>query len=236
MKIHVVAFATASDILGRGATEVELPDGAKLSDLQALLFERHPKLDGLWPRLAVAVDGQLAKEDLALADGVEVALLPPVSGGLPAALEAPTARLRAELVHEAIDVPAVERAVADPACGAVLLFLGNVRNHHRGRRVARLTYSAYEDMARERLLTIVDELESDDADPAGIVRVAIVHRLGDVPIGEPSVAIAVASAHREAAYETSRLALERLKREVPIWKRETYDDGSSTWREEEPLG
>lgn len=81
MKIHVVAFATASDVLGRGPNEVELPDGARLSDLRALLFERHPRLETLWPRLAVAVDGALAKDDPELEPGVEVALLPPVSGG-----------------------------------------------------------------------------------------------------------------------------------------------------------
>lgn len=139
---------------------------------------------------------------------------------------------RAALVRDAIDVAAVERLVADPSCGAVLLFLGTVRDHHGGRRVARLEYSAYEPMARERLATIVRELE-DEADG---LRVAIVHRLGDVPLGEASVVIAVASPHREAGYEASRTALERLKREVPIWKRETYDDGEVAWREEEPLG
>ena len=143
-------------------------------------------------------------------------------------------RLRADLVHEAIDVAAVERAVAHSSCGAVLLFLGNVRDHHGGKTVVRLSYSGYESMARERLERIVRELEGEGRD-AGL-RVTIVHRLGDVPIGEPSVVIAVASAHREAAYDASRTALERLKREVPIWKRETYDDGGEVWREEESLG
>lgn len=146
----------------------------------------------------------------------------------------PATRLRADLVHEAIDVASVEHAVAHPSCGAVLLFLGNVRDHHGGKKVVRLSYSAYETMARERLRRIARELEDEGRD-AGL-RVAIVHRLGDVPIGEPSVVIAVASAHREAAYDASRTALERLKREVPIWKRETYDDGDEVWREEESLG
>ena len=103
--------------------------------------------------------------------------------------ESPT-RLRADLVHDAIDVAAVERAVAHPSCGAVLLFLGNVRDHHGGKRVVRLSYSAYESMARQRLRRIVDELE--DTNRGAGLRVAIVHRIGDVPIGEPSVVIAVA--------------------------------------------
>ena len=113
-----------------------------------------------------------------------------------------------------------------------MVFLGNVRNHHAGREVAALTYSAYRTMAEARLEAIVSELEAADED----LRSEIVHRLGEVPVGEPSVVIAVASPHRAAAYEASRLALERLKREVPIWKRERYADGETVWREEEPLG
>lgn len=139
---------------------------------------------------------------------------------------------RGALVDAAIDVGAVEALVAHPSCGAVLLFLGMVRDHHVGRRVARLDYSAYRPMAQTTLERIVTELETE----AEHLRLAIVHRLGTVPVGEPSVVIAAASPHRAEAYEASRLALERLKKEVPIWKREHYADGEVTWREEEPLG
>ncbi len=138
---------------------------------------------------------------------------------------------RAGLVEEPIDVAAVERAVAAPECGAVLLFLGTVRDQHQGRTVRLLTYTAYRPMALKVLERITKELEREDPS----LRLAIVHRLGDVEVGEASVVIAVASPHRQAAYEASRLALERLKREVPIWKRERYDDGEVAWREEEPL-
>jgi len=222
MKVRVLAFATASDVVGRGPLEVELPAKARLGDLRSELLGRFPDLEPLWPRLAVAIDGELAGADRELHDGAEVALLPPVSGG-----SGPST----QLVDTPIDVAAVERAVASPECGAVLLFLGSVRDHHRGRRVEKLDYSAYRAMAESALERIARELEA-----AGErVRVAIVHRLGEVPAGEPSVAIAVASPHREAAYEASRTALERLKREVPIWKREHYTDGEAAWREEEPL-
>ena len=138
---------------------------------------------------------------------------------------------KAALVDDTIDVAAVERLVASEECGAVLLFLGTVRNHHAGRAVAGLTYSAYRTMAEANLKRIVDELEA----AGDRLKVAVVHRLGDVPLSEPSVVIAVASPHREAAYDASRTALERLKKEVPIWKREHYVDGEVTWREEEPL-
>lgn len=135
------------------------------------------------------------------------------------------------LVDGPIDVGAVEHRVADPACGAVLLFLGTVRDHHAGRRVTGLTYTAYRSMAAAALRRITAELEAGGER----LRLAIVHRLGEVPVGEASVAIAAASPHRAAAYEASRQALERLKREVPIWKREHYAGGEAAWREEEPL-
>jgi molybdopterin synthase catalytic subunit len=113
----------------------------------------------------------------------------------------------------------------------VVVFLGTVRDNHAGKPVEKLTYSAYRAMALEGLRRIVEDLEA--AAPG--LRAAIVHRLGEVPVGEASVVIAVASPHRAAAYEASRTALERLKAEIPIWKREHYADGGVAWREEEPL-
>lgn len=221
MKVRVLAFATASDHLGRGPRQVELPEGSTLSDLRRRLEQEAPGIAALWPRLAVAVGGKLAPGDPLLTDGVEVALLPPVSGGAP----------RPALCHGPLDVAALSVEVAGPERGAVLLFLGTVRNHHQGRAVAALDYSSYESMAAERLETICRELEA--AAPG--LKVAIQHRLGEVPAGEASVVIAVASPHRQAAYEASRMALERLKKEVPIWKRERYADGTEAWREEEAL-
>jgi molybdopterin synthase catalytic subunit len=225
LRVRVVAFATASDILGRRPAEVELPEGAHLDQLRTALTERHPALETVWDRLAVAVDGRLARGNEALEDGSEVALLPPVSGGSDAPGEMPV------LVDGPIDLAAVEGRVRSADCGAVLLFLGTVRDHHAGRSVEQLTYTAYRPMAEAALRRIAGELEAAGERLA----VRIVHRLGEVPVGEPSVVIAVASPHREAAYGASRTALERLKREVPIWKREHYADGEAVWREEEPL-
>ena len=229
MKIRLLAFASASDALGTGETEMELPDGADVARLRALLEERHPELGPLWGRLAVAVDGEIAGPRTPLSEGAEVALLPPVSGGAPAGPA--LAERRAALTDEPIDAAAVTAAVSAPSRGAVLLFLGTVRGSRSGRPVVGLTYSAYRPMAEERLARIVAELEAAEED----LGLAIAHRLGDVPVGEASVAIAAASPHRAAAYEASRLALERLKREVPVWKRERYGDGGAEWREEEAL-
>ena len=219
MKIRLLAFASAGDALGATETELELPDGSRVADLRARLDRDHPALTPLWPRLAVAVDGRISGPDESLSDGVEVALLPPVSGG----------SSLAELVDGPIDVDRVVRSVEAPGFGAVVVFLGTVRNHHAGRTVEKLTYSAYRKMAADTLARIVSDLEAQGT------RVAILHRLGEVPVGEASVVIAVGSPHRAAAYEASRTALERLKAEVPIWKREHYAEGEAVWREEEAL-
>lgn len=150
MKVRVLAFATASDFLGRAPLEVELADGARLSDLRRRLETDKPGLAALWPRLAVAVGGQLVQDDRPLADGIEVALLPPVSGGRPEiATEGPAQR--PILCHGPLDAAALSREVESPERGALLLFLGAVRNSHAGRAVEALTYSSYETMATERI-------------------------------------------------------------------------------------
>jgi molybdopterin synthase catalytic subunit len=136
------------------------------------------------------------------------------------------------LVDGELDTAAIVKKVASPARGAVLVFEGRVRDSHQGRGVTHLTYEAYRPMAVGRLAAIVEDLEA--AFPG--LAAALYHRLGEVPAGEPSVVIAVASPHRDAAYEASRQALERLKAEVPIWKQEHFADGTASWRESEPLG
>jgi molybdopterin synthase catalytic subunit len=222
MRVRVLAFATAATELGATESEIDLPAGASVDTLRRELLARHPGLADLWPRLAVAVDGELVNADTALADDVEVALLPPVSGG---------DRRRARLVDGPIDVETLRSETGHPSCGAVTLFVGSARDNHQGRPVSGLAYAAYRRMAIASLERIAVELEAE----APGLRLGIVHRLGDVPVGEASVAIAAASPHRGAAFSAARTALERLKRETPIWKRERYLDGGSAWREEEPL-
>lgn len=113
----------------------------------------------------------------------------------------------------------------------MVVFLGTVRDHANGRPVTGIEYTAYERLAEARLGAIVAGLEGQPAGP----RVAIVHRLGRLEVGDCSIAIVTASPHREAAYDANRAALERVKREVPIWKHERYGDGTRAWREVEPL-
>jgi molybdopterin synthase catalytic subunit len=134
------------------------------------------------------------------------------------------------LVEGPIDTASLLGAVAAPGRGAVVLFLGTVRDEHAGRTVRGIEYSGYRAMAESALARIEAELAREHG-----AKVRIVHRLGAMSVGEASVAIAAAAPHRAAAYAASRAALERLKAEVPIWKRELYADGDAAWREEEPL-
>ncbi|MEA2694920.1 MAG: MoaE-MoaD fusion protein [Acidobacteriota bacterium] len=234
MRIRLLAFASAADALGAAELELDLDPGSRVSDLRARLEREHPGLVPLWPRLAVAVDGRIVRPEEALAEGVEVALLPPVSGGSGAGAPGTpenAERVRTALVEGPIEIDRVVEGISGPGRGAVVVFLGTVRNQHAGQKVTQLTYSAYRAMARAALEAIAADLEAAHEG----LRAAIVHRLGEVGVGEASVVIATASPHRAAAYEANRTALERLKTEVPIWKREHYAGGEAVWREEEPL-
>jgi molybdopterin synthase catalytic subunit len=133
----------------------------------------------------------------------------------------------ATLVRDAIDVAALMRAAARPECGAVVLFLGTTRGHHEGRGVTRLAYEAYDRMALDALGAI----ERAAASQFAIASCAIVHRLGEVPVTEASVAVAVAAPHRAAAFDACRWAMDELKRSAPIWKKEHFEDGDAAWAE-----
>jgi molybdopterin synthase catalytic subunit len=137
----------------------------------------------------------------------------------------------AELVRASIDVAALLRAAAHPACGAVNLFLGTTRDHHEGRRVLRLEYEAYDRMA----LVALAALEQSAREKFGLAHCAIVHRLGEVPVTEASVAVLTSAAHRAAAFDAARWAMDELKRNVPIWKKEHFEGGGEAWVAGHPL-
>ena len=138
----------------------------------------------------------------------------------------------AELRRTPIDLDAVLARARRPDCGAVSLFLGTTRDHHDGRRVTRLAYEAYESMA----LGALDQLEKRTLEKFPVATCAIVHRLGEVPLSEASVAVAVGAAHRGPAFEACRWAMDELKRGVPIWKKEFYAEGGEGWVEGTKLG
>jgi molybdopterin synthase catalytic subunit len=174
--------------------------------------------------VAISVNQEYAAADTQLHAGDEVALLPPVSGG--ADVEAPLVKLVRERIVPHDIVPALER----PEDGAIVIFDGVVRNHSRGRRTLYLEYESYEDMALKQL----EELAIQAKEQFAIRDLTIVHRLGRIEIGESSVLIAVFSAHRAAAFDACRWVIDTLKRTVPIWKKEFFEDGA-VWADGDPF-
>jgi molybdopterin synthase catalytic subunit len=138
----------------------------------------------------------------------------------------------AELVNQPIDVARLLVEARRPDCGAVALFLGTTRDHHDGRRVVRLAYEAYEPMA----VAALERLEREAVARHHVAACRIVHRLGEVPLAEPSVAVVVAAAHRGEAFDACRWAMDELKRSAPIWKKEFFAEGGEAWVEGAPLG
>jgi len=224
MRVRVLVFGVLKDLIHGDSSQLDLPDGATvqtLLDFYRRLAETHA---GLWLSIAVAVNRQYVTAAHPLADGDEVALLPPVSGG--AQESAP----RASIVHDRIDAHATVTGLERPEDGAMVIFDGMVRNNSRGRRTLYLVYEAYEEMALEQMRALAVKAVADFP----IRDVAIVHRLGRIEIGESSVLIAVASAHRAAAFEACRWLIDTLKKTVPIWKKEYFEDGA-VWADGEPF-
>jgi molybdopterin synthase catalytic subunit len=214
MRVRVLYFAIVRERLRRQEEEVELPAGATVGALLDELGRRYEAIAALRPHLQVARNRETAPADAALADGDEVALIPPVSGG--------SGRPPLAAVRDApLDLMEVVRAVSHPGAGGVVTFTGVVRRESRGRVVDRLEYEAYREMAEARLGAIAAELERAHEG----ARLAILHRVGVLAVGEPAVVIAASAPHRAAAFDACREAIERLKREAPIWKKEVGADG-----------
>ena len=226
MKVTALYFALYRDELGTRAAEVELPDGATASALWQISVAGHPRLDGLRAATRFARNGRYVPPEEVLSDGDEVAFLPPVSGGSDDhAAKAPYILI----TPDPLDLNALVAAVQDGAYGAVVTFTGAVRHTSDGaQEVVALEYEAYEELASANLAEIVQEITHRwPIIPPGAV--AIAHRTGRLVVGEASVMIAVASPHRKEAFEACVYAIDRLKDFVPIWKKEVYADGGSTW-------
>jgi MoaE-MoaD fusion protein len=236
MRVHVLFFGILKDIVGNSAESIDLPDGASVRDLIVHYESKIPRLKESLPSLALAVNQQYAGLDTKLKADDEVALLPPVSGGAPNGVgetppRQPASRRRyALIVRDPIDLPRTLANLKRGEDGAALVFEGVVRNQTRGRRTLYLDYEAYEDMA----LAQMESLAGQALKQFQVRDVALVHRLGCIEIGETSVLIAVASAHRAAAFEACRWLIDTLKRTVPIWKKEYFEDGA-VWADGEPF-
>lgn len=220
MQIRVLFFGILKDLAGRSAEVLTLPDSATVNDVLEHYRQEISRMKSVLPSIAISINQEYSGPDAVLKSGDEIALLPPVSGGAP----------RCKITREAIDTNAVLAALKQPEDGATLVFEGIVRNHSRGRRTLFLEYEAYEEMAFKEL----ESLASQALAQFQVREVSIVHRLGRIEIGEISVLIIVASAHRAATFEACRWLIDTLKLTVPIWKKEHFEDGA-VWADGEPF-
>lgn len=225
MRIEILTFGILKHLFS--SSVVELAEQATVEDLlHRLRGELEPEKANLLRGIAVSVNAEFARADHRLREGDVVGLLPPVSGGSSAADDAVVTFLTREPIPTARWMESIRR----PSDGAVTVFDGIVRNHTRTRRTLFLDYEAYEEMAEAQLR----ELAQAARERFAVRAVTIIHRLGRLEIGETSVLIVVASAHRAPALDASRWLIDTLKRTVPIWKKETFEDGA-VWADGEPF-
>jgi molybdopterin synthase catalytic subunit len=214
MTVTIRLFAMLRERAGRDSVEIELPDDATVADA----FDRlaaEPGLRELVERLPLrmAVNREYVGADAQIAPGDELAVIPPISGG--------AARTHAVVTEEALSAERLSAWVGDPGAGAIVTFQGVTRE------VASLDYDAYREMAEERMAAIL----ADAVDRHGLLAAAAEHRVGRVPRGEPGVVVAVAAGHRGEAFEGAREAIDRIKAEAPIWKKELDAGGEGAWVE-----
>jgi molybdopterin synthase catalytic subunit len=232
MQVRVFSFGVLKEWLGAAEATVELPESATVRELLARLSER--RATALLRGIAVSVNAEYATADQPLREGDEVGMLPPVSGGSCAQSDPSSERAAKEvfvaLTREPIDAQKLVTAARRGEDGAVVVFDGVVRNNSRGRKTLYLDYEAYEEMAARQMNALAREARSR----FGVRHVTMVHRLGRLQVGETSVLIVAASEHRVQAFEACRWLIDTLKKTVPIWKKETFQDGA-VWADGEPF-
>ena len=216
MLVRVLFFGVLKDLVGKAEESLDLPPGTTLGSLFARYSQRYETLDAKRPSILFARNQEFATPDTVLSDNDEVAFLPPVSGG-----SGGDGHIF-EIVRETIDSRALVEKLQRPEDGAVVVFEGVVRNNTKGRATTHLEYECYEGMAKEQMARIGREIAGQFA----IGRLGIVHRLGRLEVGEASVVVVATAPHRKPAFEAALEGINRLKREVPIWKKEFFADGA----------
>ena len=238
IKVHVLPFGAARDAVGHDEIDLALDAPANAASALSKLLADYPALKRFGNSLLLAVNQEYASSDQPISDGDELAVIPPVSGGSEEATETQRHGDRQkqeaaekdffELTTDPIDVGGVARRVALPECGATVTLDGYAREWTRGRRTLYLVYEAYAPMALSEMNRLAEQAHSKFE----IAHMGIVHRTGRLEIGETSVVIAVSAPHRRAAFEACEWAIRELKRTVPIWKKEVFEDGE-VWVEGE---
>jgi molybdopterin synthase catalytic subunit len=222
IQVRVLFFGAARDATGQEELKLSLSSPANVASALAQLLADYPALARFGNSLLLAVNQEYALPDREIFDGDELAVLPPVSGGSLSAHDF------FELTTDAIDVGAIARRIVLPECGATVTLDGYAREWTKGRRTLYLVYEAYPPMA----LSEMRRLGTQAHEKFEIAHLGIVHRTGRLEIGETSVVVAVSAPHRRAAFEACEWAIRELKRTVPIWKKEVFEDGE-VWVEGE---
>jgi molybdopterin converting factor subunit 1 len=215
MQVRLLFFATLKDIVGARQLLFEVPGGATVNDLLTRLEASYPRFKDYRPVLLTAINEEYVDRDARISEGDEVAIFPPVSGG--EACEDPLV----VITRDPIDAQKIAREMLRGEDGAICVFEGVVRNNSKGKRTLHLVYEAYETMAFRKL----EEIGQFVRQAWDIDRIALIHRLGHMDIGETSVAVIVTSAHRRASFDACHYAIDKLKKVVPIWKKEFFEDG-----------
>jgi molybdopterin synthase catalytic subunit len=221
MRVRVLFFGVLKDIVGAAEELVEVAPDTTLAGLFETYSERFETLRDKRPSILFARNREFSTPEAVLADNDEIAFLPPVSGGSQPEIRDPSGNLFA-ITRDVINSQELVRGLQRPEDGAVVVFEGVVRNNTKGRPTTYLEYECYEQMALEQMAHIGREV----ARQFQIGRLGIVHRLGRLEVGEASVSVVATAPHRKPAFEAALEAINRLKREVPIWKKEFFADGA----------
>jgi molybdopterin synthase catalytic subunit len=216
VKVRVLFFGAARDVVDQNPLEISLAAPATVASAFQSLVAKFSDLERFGRSLLFAVNQEYATPDTVLKENDELAVFPPVSGG---------SHDFFELTTEPIDVGAVARRVVLPECGATVTLDGYAREWTKGKHTLYLVYEAYDSMA----LTEMQRLGVEAHERFDIAHLGIVHRTGRLEIGETSVVIAASAPHRKAAFEACEWAIKELKRTVPIWKKEVFENGEEEW-------
>ena len=232
MRVKVLFFGMLKDIVGKAEDRLTVEEGSSVGRLYELYAARFPKLAEHSSSLLFSRNQEFAGRGDPVQDGDEVAFLPPVSGGSDGGSDDGETEMMEKnpcrLTRETIDTQGLVSELLQGGDGAVVAFEGVVRNNSGGRATKFLEYEAYEPMALAKMREIAAEVAGKFA----IDRIGMTHRLGHLDIGEASIVIVVTSAHRKPAFEACHYAIDRLKKVVPIWKKEFFEDGA-VWVEGE---
>lgn len=234
MRVRVLFFGLLKDICGGAGENLDLPAGSTVGALFDRYVQSFPRIASIASSIVIARNREFAKRDDPLSEDDEVALLPPVSGGTALSeIRDPEGHFFA-LTREKLEPASIEREILQDLDGAIVTFQGLVRNNTRGRVTRRLQYECYEPMAIHKMAEIGREIAREFA----VSRIAMLHRLGTLEVGEASVIVVVAAPHRRPAFEAALEGINRLKRLVPVWKKEFFEDGEvwveGDWDESAP--